>query len=91
MAKTSAATSTAASGGSKKKGQKEYSGRQKAAIFLVTIGSELSAEIFKYLREDEIETLTFEIARLETIDAERGQRRPEPGLYSPRPLTPRQS
>ncbi|MDR0441805.1 MAG: flagellar motor switch protein FliG [Treponema sp.] len=60
----------AAAGGSKKKGQKEYTGRQKAAIFLVTIGSEISAEIFKYLREDEIETLTFEIARLETIDAE---------------------
>jgi len=57
-------------GGSKKKNVKEYTGRQKAAIFLVTIGSEISAEIFKYLREDEIETLTFEIARLETIDAE---------------------
>jgi flagellar motor switch protein FliG len=56
-------------GGSKKKG-KEYTGRQKAAIFLVTIGSEISAEIFKHLREDEIETLTFEIARLETIEPE---------------------
>jgi flagellar motor switch protein FliG len=70
MAKTSAAAGGAAAGGSKKKGQKEYTGRQKAAIFLVTIGSEVSSEIFKYLREDEIETLTFEIARLETIDAE---------------------
>jgi flagellar motor switch protein FliG len=70
MAKTSAASGGAAGSGSKKKGAKEYTGRQKAAIFLVTIGSELSAEIFKYLREDEIETLTFEIARLETIDAE---------------------
>ena len=69
MAKTSAAAG-AATGGSKKKGAKEYTGRQKAAIFLVTIGSELSAEIFKFLREDEIETLTFEIARLETIDSE---------------------
>jgi len=68
MAK-SLATNTMA-GGSKKKGVKEYTGRQKAAIFLVTIGSEISSEIFKYLREDEIETLTFEIARLETIDAE---------------------
>jgi len=56
--------------GAKKKGAKEYSGRQKSAIFLVSIGSELSAEIFKYLREDEIETLTFEIARLETIDSD---------------------
>jgi len=63
-------TPNAIVGGSKKKGVKEYTGRQKAAIFLVTIGSEISSEIFKYLREDEIETLTFEIARLETIDAE---------------------
>ena len=55
-------------GSSKKKGAKEFSGRQKAAIFLVSIGSEISSEIFKYLREDEIETLTFEIARLETIE-----------------------
>ncbi|MDR0322376.1 MAG: flagellar motor switch protein FliG [Treponema sp.] len=69
MAKT-ALTPGAVVGGSKKKGIKEYTGRQKAAIFLVTIGSEISAEIFKFLREDEIETLTFEIARLETIDAE---------------------
>ncbi|MDR1930688.1 MAG: flagellar motor switch protein FliG [Treponema sp.] len=64
-----AQSSSGASGGSsKKKGGKEYTGRQKAAIFLVSIGSEISAEIFKYLREDEIETLTFEIARLETIE-----------------------
>src|SRR5215510_762476 len=69
MAKTSAQSGSSGSG-SKKKGVKEYTGRQKAAIFLVTIGSELSAEIFKFLREDEIETLTFEIARLETIDSE---------------------
>ncbi|MCL2208666.1 MAG: flagellar motor switch protein FliG [Treponema sp.] len=69
MSKTALAPGAAASG-SKKKGVKEFTGRQKAAIFLVTIGSEISAEIFKYLREDEIETLTFEIARLETIDAE---------------------
>jgi flagellar motor switch protein FliG len=64
------ASSTAQSTGtgSKKKGNKEFTGRQKAAIFLVSIGSDISAEIFKYLREDEIETLTFEIARLETVE-----------------------
>ena len=67
MAKAAAG---AAGGGGKKKGGKEYTGRQKSAIFLVAVGAEISAEIFKYLREDEIETLTFEIARLETIDAE---------------------
>ena len=57
-------------GGKKSKSIKDMNGRQKAAIFLVTIGSEISAEIFKHLREDEIETLTFEIARLETIESE---------------------
>ena len=64
-------TSSSATGGSKKSGlKKELTGRQKAAIFLVTIGSEISAEIFKHLREDEIEALTFEIARLESVDSE---------------------
>jgi flagellar motor switch protein FliG len=58
----------AAPGGGKKKPVKEFTGRQKAAMFLVSIGSDISAEIFKFLREDEIETLTFEIARLETIE-----------------------
>jgi len=70
MAKSPLAPGAVVGGSSKKKNVKEYSGRQKAAIFLVTIGSEISAEIFKFLREDEIETLTFEIARLETIDSE---------------------
>ncbi|MDR1363580.1 MAG: flagellar motor switch protein FliG [Spirochaetaceae bacterium] len=54
----------------RKKDIKNMSGRQKAAVFLVSIGSDISSEIFKYLREDEIETLTFEIARLETIEPE---------------------
>jgi flagellar motor switch protein FliG len=57
-------------GGISGKNIKDLSGRQKAAIFLVTLGSEISAEIFKHLREDEIETLTFEIARIETIEPE---------------------
>ncbi len=73
MAKTSAANAGNAptsGGGKRSKSIKELTGRQKAAIFLVTIGSEISAEIFKHLREDEIEQLTFEIARLETIEPE---------------------
>ncbi|MBN1500873.1 MAG: flagellar motor switch protein FliG [Spirochaetes bacterium] len=45
-------------------------GRTKAAIFLVTLGSEVSSEIFKHLREDEIEQLTFEIARLDKVTPE---------------------
>lgn len=46
----------------------QLTGRQKAAVFLVTLGSEISSEIFKHLREDEIETLTFEIARIDKVD-----------------------
>ncbi len=46
----------------------QLTGRQKAAIFLVTLGSDVSSEIFKHLREDEIEQLTFEIARLDKVE-----------------------
>ena len=52
------------------KDYRNLTGRQKAAIFLVSLGSEISSEIFKHLRDDEVETLTFEIARLETVDAD---------------------
>ena len=45
-------------------------GRQKAAIFLVAVGNEVAADIFKHLREDEIEQITFEIARLDKITPE---------------------
>ena len=38
--------------GKKSGGKPELNGRQKAAVFLVTIGSEISAEIFKHLREE---------------------------------------
>jgi flagellar motor switch protein FliG len=72
-----APASAPAGGGAKKTGgghKKELTGRQKAAIFLVSVGSEVSAEIFKHLREDEIETLTFEIARLDSIDSEERDR-----------------
>lgn len=63
-----------AKGGAPKKGgaalhKKEMTGRQKAAVFLVLMGTEVASEIFKHLREDEIEALTFEIARVENVDA----------------------
>ena len=63
----------AGSGSSSKKGSKDYkslTGRQKAAIFLISLGPEVSAEIMKHLREDEVETLTFEIARQEKVNPE---------------------
>lgn len=36
----------------------------------MSLGSDVSSEIFKHLREDEIEQLTFEIARLDKIEPE---------------------
>jgi len=75
MSKVPAPPAGAPGHGGKKSGTRhELNGRQKAAIFLVSIGSEISAEIFKHLREDEIETLTFEIARLDTIESEERDR-----------------
>jgi len=51
-----------------KKKEEELTGRQKCAIFLITVGAEISAEIFKHLRESEIETLTYDISQIEHID-----------------------
>lgn len=46
----------------------QLSGRQKAAILLITLGPEVSAQVFKHLREDEIEQLTLEIANVRKVD-----------------------
>ena len=48
----------------------ELSGKQKAAILLVSLGTEVSANIMKSLREDEIEELTMEIANLKRVSTE---------------------
>lgn len=40
----------------------ELTNKQKAAILLIALGPEISAQVFKHLREDEIEKLTLEIA-----------------------------
>ena len=58
-------------GGKGHKGKKRnLTGREKAAVFLVSVGPEVSADIFKHLKEDEVEELTFEIARIDKIDPE---------------------
>lgn len=46
----------------------EMSGLRKAAVLLVQIGKERSAQVLKSLRESEIEVLTAEIARLQDIE-----------------------
>jgi flagellar motor switch protein FliG len=49
--------------------QQGLSGRQKAAILLISLGPEVSAQIFRHLREEEIEQLTLEIANVRKVDS----------------------
>ncbi len=46
---------------------KEMDGVEKAAILLIALGPEKSAQIFKHLKEDEIEQLTLEIANTSSV------------------------
>lgn len=52
----------------------EYTGKEKAAMLLISLGPEKSAEIFKHLKEEEIEQLTLEIANIRTVSPEDKQR-----------------
>ena len=45
----------------------ELTGREKAAILLITLGPEKSASLFKQLKEEEIEMVTLEIANINTV------------------------
>ncbi len=45
----------------------EYNGVQKAAILLIALGPELSADVFKHLKDEEIEELTLEIANTRSV------------------------
>lgn len=50
-----------------KSSSSDISGIQKAAILLISLGPERSASIFKHLKEEEIETMTLEIANTRSI------------------------
>ncbi|HAN44750.1 MAG TPA: flagellar motor switch protein FliG [Ruminococcaceae bacterium] len=49
---------------------KPLTSQQKAAAVMVTLGADNSAELYKHLKEDDIEALTFEIARLPRLEPE---------------------
>ncbi|MFJ8243978.1 flagellar motor switch protein FliG [Peribacillus asahii] len=53
--------------GKKKKG--ELTGRQKAAILLISLGPDVSASVYKHLSEEEIERLTLEISSVRKVDS----------------------
>jgi flagellar motor switch protein FliG len=49
----------------------DISGPEKAAILMITIGLELAATIFKFLRQDEVERIVLEIAKISTVSIEK--------------------
>jgi flagellar motor switch protein FliG len=49
----------------------EVTGPEKAAILIITLGLELSANIFKFLRQDEVERIVLEIAKISTVPLDR--------------------
>lgn len=49
--------------------KEELSGIEKAAILLISLGPDKSVNVFKYLKEDEIEQLTLEIANTRSVSA----------------------
>ncbi|MEK3800266.1 flagellar motor switch protein FliG [Peribacillus sp. FSL H8-0477] len=51
----------------KKKGG--LSGKQKAAILLISLGPDVSASVYKHLSEEEIERLTLEISGVRKVDS----------------------
>lgn len=53
--------------------QEHLPGLQKAAILLVILGEQASAEILKQLEEDEIQAVSQEVARISSITAEQSE------------------
>lgn len=49
------------------------SGKQKAAAIIISLGSENASKVYKYLKEEEIEQLTYEIAQLRPISPDRNE------------------
>ncbi|TKC18656.1 flagellar motor switch protein FliG [Robertmurraya kyonggiensis] len=52
-----------------KREQKELTGKQKAAILLISLGPDVSASVYKHLSEEEIEKLTLEISGVKKVDS----------------------
>lgn len=53
-----------------KKEMKELTNRQKAAILLISLGPDVSAQVYKYLSEEEIEKITLDISSVKMVEAE---------------------
>ncbi|MCA1028467.1 flagellar motor switch protein FliG [Cytobacillus kochii] len=53
-----------------KREKKNLSGRQKAAILLISLGPDIASNVYKHLSEEEIEKLTLEISGVRKVDTE---------------------
>ncbi|MBU5437711.1 flagellar motor switch protein FliG [Tissierella sp. MSJ-40] len=53
--------------------KRQFTGKEKAAILLIALGPQKSAEIFKHLNEDEMEELTLQIANMRMVSPEEKQ------------------
>ncbi len=51
--------------------KKGLTGKQKAALLLISLGPDVSAEIYKHLTEDEIEKLTLEISTIKNVSSDK--------------------
>lgn len=51
-------------------GSRRLSALQKAAVLLISVGSEASAAIYRNLQEDEVEDITREVVTLRNVDSE---------------------
>ena len=49
---------------------RNLTGKEKAAVLLVSLGPDVSAQIFQHLDDEEIEELTLEIANMRQVDTE---------------------
>ncbi|GGI94796.1 flagellar motor switch protein FliG [Alicyclobacillus cellulosilyticus] len=52
------------------RGRASMTGRQKAAVLLISLGPEVAARVYQQLTEEEVEQLTLEIANLRKVDLE---------------------
>ncbi|MGM7635843.1 flagellar motor switch protein FliG [Bacillus sp. Hm123] len=50
--------------------EKKLTGKQKAAILLISLGPDVSASVYKHLSEEEIERLTLEISGVKKVESE---------------------
>ncbi len=48
----------------------QFTGKEKAAVFLLAIGPDVASEVMKGLSEVEVDTITYEIARLDKVTPE---------------------